>query len=327
VKIMERPSILLSNYHFPKEKRIIHGYVFVNEGLVEEVGEGEPPEDLKKSDIHLPGRGALLIPGHASMVTHLQLHPLRTLVGKRVTFWKAWESVSHLSLREATVLSLNTLKIMLEKGITTVLSIDPFPEAVVKALERTGLSGVVVSDRSVESSNERIRIIEVPDIHGNTVVQRIEWDHGETLGLKYMGYNVIARHGVVDYAKMVGSGHNTCYDVRGIASGTPWELLRILSLNHIELLLGKSFPGGIEKGMPADLYSIHPLSGILYNASEEDLGIVLECSYHAPYIETVIVDGDVVLDGGQQLVVKDETIQQALRVGEKVFKSVYNQDF
>jgi hypothetical protein len=320
VQVMEKPSILLSNYNFPANEKIMKGYIFVDEGLVEEVGEGEPPEDLKKSDIHLPGHGALLIPGHASMVTHLQLHPLRGLVGKYITFRRAWEIVSRLSLEEATALSLNALKILLERGITAVLSIDPLPEASVEAFEKTGLRGLIVSDRSIESGDERIKVIEVPDINDNTIFQRIEGVGGETIGLRYMGYNIMARRGAIDNAKMVGVGHNKCYDVRGIASGTPWELLQTLSLNHLGLLLGKRFSKGIEKRMPADLYTIHPLSGLIYSASEADLGIVLECGCNAPYIETVIVDGEILLDGGQQLVVKDETVKRALRVGEKVFK-------
>ncbi len=319
----EKPDILLTDYYFPYNKKIIKGYIYLHDGLITEINEGEPPEDLKKTDIHLPGKNQLLLPGLANMLVHLLYYPVRGLIGKNLHFDKTWQTISGLKEKEALALAKTVIKILLEKGVTTIVSMDPLPETIMQALKETGLRGIVITEKDIPVDNELVKtIIASPwDDTGNT--RRIKGEYGETKGMILDGKNVLIQD-KIENTFFVGTGHNTSLDPKGIYNNQdPWKTLGILSLNAISYLTGKPFVNGLSKGMPADLYSINQYSGLTGKPNEKTLLQLLNDSYHAPYIETVIVNGEILVDAGQQLVIEEKYVVNTGKTIDKIIHFLF----
>ncbi len=315
----EKPSILLTGYLFPMEKRIVEGYILVEDGLIVEIGEGEAPEDLRSANLHYPGRGALLLPGMASMVTHLLLYPLRGFIGEKVSFKEAWSRAEALSHRQAYTLALNTIKNMVERGVTTILSLDPNPQDIVRAVRESGVRGIIVSEHDIEVDDALLKIL---DPH-KFLLERIEGERGATEGLVIGGETVAVRRECAS-SNYIGVGHNPVYDPRWVCPGlNAWELLRKLSFSPLSFFTGRSYPDGFSKGMPADMFSINPSSGLLTKDMSSSLHHAVWSTYHSPVVETVIVGGNILLDGGQQLIVSKRIVEEATEIGGLMQKGLF----
>lgn len=330
-------KVLLYDYNMlASEESIIRGYVFIEGRRIMDVGEGEPPSDYFRCDMVLPGRGSVLAQGFVSAVTHLTLYPFRGLIGRRVKLRKVWETVAKLSYEEALSLAAAGLKHLVEAGVTSVVSLDPHPQAVYDLLRETGVGGMVlvVEDWIQNGLREAsltgdivVRRASMTEVSGGEEFERIG-DENETLGMKWKGKIIAAspRFDVQDI-HAVGVGHHWSYDPRFIlavvAKGdVSVREYKVLSMHGSEIIYGVSTTK-LEKNAPANLIALRygdvPLT--LLDSTETVVRDLLS-PMHAPRIELVISNGNIIVDAGQCLCVKDAYLRRAWNTASRVLGSL-----
>lgn len=145
---MQGVSILVydSTIASPGSNRFHHkGFVYIEAGVIRAVGEGEPPYEYEAANLVIGGAGRLVIPGFASAHTHLLLYPLRHVLehGDPASDPLASRLAEAITEREAYTLALLALYELTMHGVTMVQAVDPFGEAVVRAMRDAGVRGVV----------------------------------------------------------------------------------------------------------------------------------------------------------------------------------------
>ncbi len=329
-------KVLLYDYNMlVSEESIVRGYVFIEGSRIADIGEGEPPSDYFRCDMVLPGRGSVLAQGFVSAVTHLTLYPFRGLIGGRVRLRKVWENVAKLSYEEALSLAAAGLKHLVEAGVTSVVSLDPHPQAVYDLLKETGVGGLVlIVDDWIQNELGKASVKEGISVRrasmtevGGEEFERIG-DESKTLGMRWRGRIIASspRFNAQDiYA--VGAGHHWSYDPRFIlavaAKGdVSMREYQALSMNGNEIVYGISATK-LERNAPANLIALRygdvPLT--LLDSAETVVRDLLS-PMHAPRIELVISNGNIIVDAGQCLCVKDAYLKRAWNTASRVLGSL-----
>jgi len=118
---------------------IENGYVYIVDENIEAVGEGEPPPEYQYAEMVGGGRDRLVIPGFTAY-TIASSYPFRALTKPP----KLYKVVSKLSYEQAYYASLLAFYELSVSGFTAVMSVEPNPEPVARALYDSGLGGLIL---------------------------------------------------------------------------------------------------------------------------------------------------------------------------------------
>ncbi len=117
---------------------ISKGYVFLRNGVVEGIGEGDPPDEFQYPELLINGEGRIVAPGLVSGMTTVTLYPLRYLVND-VCWDKFSDFISLLSRSDVYYLAALTFMELMKRGVTAALVTDIFLENVARAANDLGI--------------------------------------------------------------------------------------------------------------------------------------------------------------------------------------------
>ena len=118
---------------------IENGYVYVVDENIEGVGEGEPPLEYQYAEMVSGGRGRLVVPGFTAY-TIASSYAFRALVKPP----KLYSVIGRLSYEQAYYASLLAFYELSISGFAAVISVEPNPEPVARALYDSGLGGLIL---------------------------------------------------------------------------------------------------------------------------------------------------------------------------------------
>ncbi len=113
------------------------GYVYVKDGKVAGVGEGEPPEEFQYPELLINGEGRILIPGLSSGYTNVTLYPLRYF-GSDISIFELGDYLKSLSRTDVYYLALMSFAELISKGVTSALIADIYLDNVARAANEAG---------------------------------------------------------------------------------------------------------------------------------------------------------------------------------------------
>jgi len=114
------------------------GYVYVANGVIRAVGEGEPPEELRYPELLLRGEGRVIIPGLSSAFTVVTLYPFRFgLRGLKLNEWLHY--FRELSRTDTYYVAGMAFIEMVMRGITSALVTDIYLDSVARAAADVGI--------------------------------------------------------------------------------------------------------------------------------------------------------------------------------------------
>ena len=138
VKILITDATILTLSKNPRIPPLIRkGYVFIKDGRVVAVDEGEPPDEYQYPELLLNGYGRLVIPGMSSGITSVSLYPLRYEVGVSLSDVRDYLSVlTRTDIYYATMLAMAE---MILSGVTTAMISDIYLDSSARAAKDAGL--------------------------------------------------------------------------------------------------------------------------------------------------------------------------------------------
>ena len=328
---VQQATLLFYDYNILGSRGIFKGYVYVEDGRIAEIGEGEVPEDLKRADMFYKGQNRLILPGFSSPLTHLSLYPFRVLVGYTLDFYSVWNAVKRLSERDYMSLVSIALKSLVERGYTNIAFMEARPHTTALFLKEKELSAIalVPVDMEVEEPVEKIEEeLEVPvkecSVRGEerAFLTRIVGPKGITLGGVVDGKEYILSWPSSEMCRrnpFFGVGHSPLFSTRSLLmtcyqhnpSIDLIEALEKVTVGGERLILGTE-RRWLERGQSASFIAVRLDDVAFLGLGESELLWTLALTeYSVPKIETVVVNGTVVVDGGQQLIVEDAYIEKA----------------
>uniref|UniRef100_A0A7J3ZJY7 Amidohydrolase n=1 Tax=Fervidicoccus fontis TaxID=683846 RepID=A0A7J3ZJY7_9CREN len=331
---VQQVAILFYDYNILGSRGVFKGYIYVEDGKIAEIGVGQPPEDLKRADMFYRGHNRLILPGFSSPLTHLSLYPFRVLVGRAIDFYRAWSAVRKLDERDYASLVSVAVKSLVERGYTSIAFMDSRPLSTARILKEKELSAIALVpvdesvDEPVDKIEEELRVpVKECSIRGEERVflTRIVGPSGITLGGVVEGKERILSWPDVkmcDRSTFYGIGHNPLFSTRSLLmtcyqTNPNIDLMGALERLTVggESLILKARRGWLERGEGASFIVVRLDDTAFLGLNESELLWTLALTeYSTPKIETVVVNGVVVVDGGQQLVVEDALIERALDV-------------
>ena len=101
-----------------KDLVIGKGYIFINNGVIESIGEGKPPPEYQYPELLINGEGRIVCPGFSSAFTSVTLYPLRYRV-KDVNWGEVLDYISVLSRTDVYYIAALSFMEMISRGVTT----------------------------------------------------------------------------------------------------------------------------------------------------------------------------------------------------------------
>lgn len=138
VKILITDATILTLSKNPRIPPLIRrGYVYIKDGRIVVVDEGEPPEEYQYPELLLNGDGRLVIPGMSSGITSVSLYPLRYEGRKSLADVKDYLSIlTRTDIYYATMLAMAE---MILSGVTTAMISDIYLDSSARAAKDSGL--------------------------------------------------------------------------------------------------------------------------------------------------------------------------------------------
>lgn len=138
VKILITDATIFTLSKNPRTPPLIRrGYVFIKDGRVIAVDEGEPPDEYQYPELLMNGEGRLVIPGMSSGITSVSLYPLRYEVKESLAEVKDYLSIlTRTDIYYATMLSAAE---MILSGVTTAMISDIYLDSSARAAKDAGL--------------------------------------------------------------------------------------------------------------------------------------------------------------------------------------------
>ena len=115
------------------------GYLYLNNGVLEAIGKGEPPQEYQYPELLINGDGKIVSPGFSSAFTSVTLYPLRYRIND-VKWSDINDYVSALSRTDVYYLAALTFMELISRGITTALVSDIFLDNVARAANDVGIN-------------------------------------------------------------------------------------------------------------------------------------------------------------------------------------------
>jgi len=292
--------LLFADVHILGVKRSIkNGYIYVVGENIEAVGEGEPPLEYQYAEMVSGGKGRLVVPGFTAY-TIASSYAFRALV-KPPKLYRVIGKLSYEQVYYASLLAFYELSI---SGFAAVMSVEPNPEPVARALYDSGLGGLVL----IPLSCDELKPIDDPKKLLDDLPQ------------KYKGR---VRVGLLACS---GERPDWVPEEVAVVSGepprklvwNPWLVLgENVELGLAELVLEPS--KRLSLGEPLKPKSKANL--VVVDISEPPAWIPSPklvgwewLAGSVPRVETVVSWGNLVVDGGQHLYVGPEACQKAKQV-------------
>ena len=138
VKILITDATILTLSKNPRVPPLIRrGYIFIKDGRVVAVDEGEPPDEYQYPELLLNGEGRLVIPGMSSGITSVSLYPLRYEGRPLLAELKDYLSIlSRTDIYYATMLAMAE---MILSGVTTAMISDIYLDSSARAAKDAGI--------------------------------------------------------------------------------------------------------------------------------------------------------------------------------------------
>lgn len=305
-------DILISDAYIPVPDGFVKGYIYISDGKITEIGEGEPPEDLKLSQLSYPVNGGVVLRGLSSPYTELSLYWARGLIGKKINYREAVQLTRKLDSETLLSIWATAIRDILLRGFT-FLGIRVINLDVAKYFEEElGFHGVWLSteDYVFESKLKTIVISE---------------------NEKHLPYLSITDKGVVEVTWSDGS-KSICTTPRVLkeidslclelslkldiplpremdSSLDILQLHKLTSSNAYRQLLGKTIEFNLKKNDDADIVVIRPDYPPVTGLSPDEIAYLFYTgSLSAPVIDTVISNGVVLVDKGEVIGIDDRLL-------------------
>lgn len=317
-------DILLSNAYIPVKGGLRKGYVYVSEGTVAEVGEGEPPEDLTTAQLIYPISGGLVLRGLASPIVSVASYWARGLLGTHLTWREAFARFAKLEPKEAVGITLLALKQLALRGYALYGILAERPRFHHELVEEFDGHVVWLRLEGVEHTGPAQRVLHIDSMRkpfaklGSLGVEEVVWENGSR-----------SVCGLVDEPDPSDSLCLVPDHVWGIPSlyahlaMLPLETLYALtSGNAFKQLLGGGYGLSIERGEAADLVVLDlgepPLCGL---SPEEAAKMFYAGLLSTPAVEVVISKGEVLVDNGQPIAFNDQLIRRGIEAMRRLRES------
>ncbi len=342
VRILIRNAAIL----YGEELDVIpKGFIYLENGNIIKIGEGTPPDEYKLAELYLSLESRLVVPGTISPVTRISFYPFRYLLLKGII--TPFELSSILSVNDYYNISLMAGYELLSNGVTTVGIIDQENiHTIARGLFEVGLRLLLLVD---PYANDVDKIIREWDGRENRVrvYVLVESSIDARKYSEKLGNNRV----VAKPSKMPGGARilidppgmikpeNTIITFPNIHRWAPGAGLAIgvapqYSMFDVARRLWIKDKVSSKEALkyasmrPAEIFGLEDFS-VLVEGSKSDI-IVLDFSkppswplipfrdiiydilldlYHR--VETVIINGEVVVDGGEPLNVGYDKIYKA----------------
>jgi len=117
---------------------ISKGYVYLRNGVIEGVGEGDPPDEFQYPELLINGEGRLVAPGLVSGITTVTLYPFRYVI-KEIDWRSLSDFITVLTRTDVYYLAALTFMELMRRGVTVALITDIFLENVARAANDLGM--------------------------------------------------------------------------------------------------------------------------------------------------------------------------------------------
>ncbi len=334
---MEKYSILIKDASIVVKpgKTIRRGYVYINKGTIVDVGEGEVPEDYEFANYVIEGKGRIVLPGVVCPLTTLSAYPSR-FGGERASSSEELYYASKMALQE-----------LLLHGVTTVGTVEKKGEPVIRAMVDSGIRGVLFLDTSEPTWKDQFAVlmnrwngyegrikIGLADLEGKEeVIELAKKANIPVISVKEDEYVIYVRESR-DFAKGRGVLELRKGDTKALGyseaaknldplslvralymfGGKPEELLEMITVNAAKIL-GFDNIGTIERGKRADVLILDASEPPGWNAGRGEAIDVIIAS--APKVESVIIDGEMVVDISESLNIGVNDVKRAKKLFEK----------
>jgi hypothetical protein len=310
-------DILISDAYIPVPGGFTKGYVYINEGKIMEIGEGEPPEDLKLSQLSYPVSGGVVLRGLSSPYTDLSLYWARGLIGKKISYIEALRLTSNLDVETQLSLIAVALRELLLRGFTFFGIRLVSPEIAKYLEEELGIHGVWLSTKefifdskwkviSISENEDERPYIRITD----KGVTNITWSDGSKsictdkdepreidslcLELSLMLEFPLTRE---TYSQLDAS-----------------QMHKLTSSNAYRQLLGETVDFSLNKNDYANIVVIRPDYPPATGLSPDEIAYLFYTGrLNAPTIDTVVSNGNILVDKGEVLGINE----RLLMIGHK----------
>ncbi len=354
VRTLIRNGIILEGEDLVPSK----GYVYIKDDVIGYVGKGEVSEEHEVAELHINAKDKIVLPGLISPATWISLYPFRVLLTSGLL--KPHEVVQVLSRDDVYSASILAGYELLKHGVTTVGVLDQHSlDQVVRALYDIGLRVLVLVDPYV--NNLEYYVKEWDDKDGRVKVyvlvespvdaRRYAEDFGKDRVISKPGKMIAGATIYIDPPTVVSPNQTVITALAldkwakgcGLALGVSlkYSMLDLAltlankhnigfkeALKHSSLItaraIGLDRVGSLSKGYKADL--------IVLNTSEPPGWPPNPVDHEVYYkyvmllsgkVETVIVDGETILDMGEPLNVGYEKIYKAKEKLSSIVEEYY----
>jgi len=278
---------------------IENGYVHVVDENIEAVGEGEPPLEYQYAEMVGGGRDRLVVPGFTAY-TIASSYPFRALSSPS----ELYKVVGKLSYEQAYYASLLAFYELSISGFTAVISVEPNPEPVARALYDSGLGGVVL----IPLNCSELEPVDDPKKLLDDLLQKFR--------------------GRVRVGLLACSGERPSWipEDAVVVDGEPprrlvWNPWLMLGENVEDALAKLVLEPSKRLGLGEPLKPKSKANLVVVDVSEPPAWIpsseLIDWKWLAgsvPRVETVVSWGNIVVDGGQHLYVGPEACRKARQV-------------
>lgn len=307
-------DILISDAYIPVSGGFSRGYVYISEGRVSEVGEGEPPDDLKVSQLHYPIHGGVVLRGLSSAYTDLSLYWARGLLGRGISYADAVGAVNALDWRKAVSICAAALRDLTSRGFTFFGTVARDPRVAEYIEREIGVHAVWIfaEEQRAELSFPVLTVREgdYPIMYvGDGGVIEVVWRDGSRSLCS-------PRHSVIGERDSLCVELSMSFDFPDVfgdisPDGLP-QYYGWTSGNAYRQLLGLSLGLELKRGEPANLVVIRPDHPPATGLDFTEVALMFHTGGLGPSaIDTVISFGNIIVDRGEPLAIGDSLLAVA----------------
>ncbi len=342
VRILLRNATIL----YGKELKMLpRGFIYINGANIEKVGEGDPPEEYRLAELYLTADDRLIVPGAMSPATYISFYPFRYLLLKNLV--NPFEVSSTLSANDYYYISLMAGYELVKNGVTTIGVLDQENmNTVARGLFEIGLRIILLVDPYVndidkiinewEGKENRVHVYALVEssIDARKLSEKLGADRIVAKPSKMPGGAkiLIDPPGIIRPKDTIVSFPNLHRWVSGVGltiglaprysmfdiarrlwvtgKASPRDALIHIS-SRVAEILGLNDIGAVAEGMKPDIvvfdfseppnWPLIPFESVVYE-------ILLESQHK---VETVIVNGEIIVDGGEPLNVGYDKVYKA----------------
>lgn len=359
VKILITDATILTLSSSPKTPPLIRrGYVFIKDGRVVAVDEGEPPEEYQYPELLMNGEGRLVIPGMSSGITSVSLYPLR--YEGRASLAEVKDYLTVLTRTDIYYATMLAAAEMILSGVTSAMISDIYLDSSARAAKDAGLMvtlappiGCGLEDLGVEREVELL----LSRWHGKVDNVRVGallcGDAGEDLrerlalkGLRIFSFGgegeVRANPGtraeaVIRYGgglagwspgEGVGIWVRPSYSITEVLKEIVWRsggwspIDVLASAVDTHSMIGWSGVGAIEPGKVANIVMLdthEPPGWPVPDRLDHVVRAVIEGSAR---VETVIAGEEILVDAGELLTIGEAVLRRSVERFREIMKEL-----